>query len=233
MDIIKFIKDIIAPKRCYSCQKEWHFLCQDCLQKRQLQKEFCYVCKKESKNYFLHTDCKKWTIFENFEKIIILLHYNDSYIAKLIKDSKFNKKKDILEDFAYYLLDLLRKNENRKEEYTIVVPPMYFLKKWKRGYNHSELLGKYIAKIGWIPYDFSLVKKIKYTRQQSHLSKEQREKNILHSFVCTQYGKEKIQWKNIILVDDVISTGATLWELAKILKQNWAKKIIALVIASD
>ncbi len=235
MNILKTIKDIIAPKKCYSCKKEWHFLCPECLQKRQLHSEICYICKKPSKNFLLHYNCKKGTILEYFEKIIILAHYKDNYIAKLIKDSKYNHKKDILEDMAHYLSSHILHFDNLlpKEEYIIIAPPMYFLKKWKRGYNHSEILAKHIAEKLQILYDFSLVKKIKYTRQQSHLTKEQREKNIISSFSLTKNANQKIQWKNIIIVDDVVSTWATIGEIARVLKKAWVKKIIALIIASD
>jgi competence protein ComFC len=186
-------------------------------------------------DFLLHRQCKKGNLLQSLEKIILLAHYKDSYIARLIKDAKYYHKKDILEDMGKYLAEQFAKYEEikEKESYIITAPPMYFLKKWKRSYNHSEILWKHIANILWIEAYFKLLKKTKYTKQQSRLSQKDREKNILSSFVFNEKAREKIIGKTIIIVDDVISTWATISEMAHILQKNWAKKIIALIIASD
>ena len=52
--MFKFIKDIIAPKKCYSCKEEWHFLCEECfwkIEKHYFFDQICYKCKKYSKNF--------------------------------------------------------------------------------------------------------------------------------------------------------------------------------------
>jgi predicted amidophosphoribosyltransferase len=82
-------------------------------------------------NFEIHEDCKKES---NIDQIIVLTHYKNSVIKKLIKDAKFYKKKDILEDFSFYLSKLLLKyQKNIKKSDQLLIPvPMYFLRKWKR-----------------------------------------------------------------------------------------------------
>ena len=71
MQILKFIFDFIAPKKCYSCKKHWKFLCEDCLKIFYDFEEICCVCKNFSKNFEVHESCKKEnTVF--YDKILVL-----------------------------------------------------------------------------------------------------------------------------------------------------------------
>jgi competence protein ComFC len=110
---------------------------------------------------------------------------------------------------------------------------MWFLKKLKRGYNHSEILAKYISKNIKIKLGKWYIRKIKTTRQQSLLTRQERLLNLKESFKLANNKVDKVDKKVFIIVDDVISTWSTINEISKILKENWAKKIIWLIIASD
>jgi ComF family protein len=103
---------------------------------------------------------------------------------------------------------------------------MTFFKTLKRGYNQSEFIAKIVGKKCNIPYQKSLLKKKNHTRQQSHLSRQERKENIKNCFQINKKYRDIIDKKNIIVVDDVISTGATMNEVAKVLKQNGANKVI-------
>ena len=112
--MIEFLKDLIAPKKCYSCNKEWHFLCEKCfleIEKKYYFDELCYVCKKYSKNFLVHNCCKD-NIF--YDKTIILTHYKIPVIKKLIKDFKFYYKKDISEDLWELLTEKMIKYKHKK-----------------------------------------------------------------------------------------------------------------------
>jgi len=227
-----FLKDIIAPKKCYSCNKEWHFLCTKCLSNMSTFEPFCYLCKGKSKNNEVHNNCLEDVYYD---KIIILWHYRNKILSKLIKDFKFYGRKDIWIDLWNYLSEIFFDNEIYKNvnNYVIIFPPMWFFKKLKRWYNHSEILAKIISKKTNIKLEQSLIKKIKTTRQQSKLTRLERKKNLLNSFKISKNKVDKIDNKIFIIVDDVISTWSTINEISKILKQNWAKKVIWLIVASD
>lgn len=231
-NIINYLKEIISPKKCYSCNIEWHFLCKECLEKIGLYKEYCYICKNNNFIFRIHEECKK-DIY--FDKILVLTKYKNKIIKKLLKNSKYYSKKDILEDFWFYLWELLERNEYIKnnEDYLIIPVPMFFSRKFSRWYNHSEILAKYIWEEIWIKTSNKIVKRIKNTRQQSKLSKKERELNLKDSFKISRKLKDIIDKKNIILVDDIISTWTTINEISKILKENWVKSITWLVVASN
>lgn len=236
--MFKLIKDIISPKKCYSCDKEWHFLCEDCfeeIEKKYFFDEICYVCKKYSKNFEVHKNCKKEVYYD---KTIILTHYKIKLIKKLIKDFKFYWRKDVLYDFSEFLTEKMIKymweelKEFKKQDFMVISSPMSFFRKIIRWYNHSELLWESIAKNFWFNFEKDLVFKKKHTRQQSKLTRQNRIKNLQDSFKINKNKLDIIDNKIIILVDDVISTWSTVNEISKIIKQHNPLKIIIVTIAS-
>ncbi len=232
MKFLNFLKNLIAPKKCYSCQKLWHFLCPDCLKKLNNHNPYCYLCKKVSYQYQIHKTCKTQDFY--LDKIIVLTHYKNKIIKKLIKDAKYHYKKDILEDFSNYLSELLLKNcDDKISDYILVSRPMYSLKKLFRWYNQADILANFISTKTNIIYYKNLILKIKYTKSQSRLSRQDRLKNLQNTFSINPKYLSIIEWKKLIIVDDVISTASTLNEIAKLLKNNKTRENIALVIASD
>ena len=232
MSLIKFIKDTLCPKRCYSCNIEWCFLCSKCFLELDNYLSLCYACKMPNDNFNIHNDCN-W--IHNFDKTIILTHYKNKVIKKMVIASKYFHRKDVLEDFWDYLSKLFTKHENiaNRNDFLIIPVPMYFWRKMQRWYNHSEKLANKIANNLKIKVDIKIIKRVKNTRQQSLLSKEERLVNLRNAFKINKKHKDIVDKKNIILVDDIISTWTTLDEISKVLKKNWAKRVIWLCVASD
>lgn len=232
MKIFKFLLDIVSPKKCYSCKKEWSFICEDCFSKIYDFEEKCYVCKKFSKNFEIHTDCKEKVFYD---KILVLKHYKNPLIQKLVKDWKFYGKTEILEEFSFFMCKKFFKNENTEklDEFLVISIPSYFLRKLKRWYNSSEVLAKSFVKFSKINYEKNLLKKVKQTKQQSKLNRKERLENLKNSFELNKNFLKNIKNKKILIIDDVISTWSTLNEISSILKQNWVRKIIWITIASD
>ena len=109
---------------------------------------------------------------------------------------------------------------------------MYAKKKAIRGYNQAELLAKCLAdEIGTIQYKNEILLKILDTKKQSTLNKKERSQNLIGAYKIQN--AEIIQNKNIILVDDIFTTGSTANECSKMLKQAGANKICVLTIAKD
>lgn len=236
MRFFSFILDIIAPKKCYSCKKEWYFLCFSCLKNIPWFMSHCHICKKDSNDFEIHKGCKN--IKNNkvyYDKILIFKHYKNKYIKKSIHDAKFYGKKEIFNEFwnwlAFYFLSQICIQD--KSKYVILYPPMSFIKKLIRWYNQAEILAKSISKNTGILIAWDVLFKKKNTRQQSHLSKKERMINLIDSFKINKKALDKIDKKIIIFVDDVISTGSTCNEVSRVLKWYWAQEIIGLFIASD
>ena len=224
------VLDFIFPKRCVICKKGGGYLCEKCFSYLSFDaKSLCLSCDKPSYNGLTHPICrKKYTIDGCFSA----LSYNRT-AKKLIYSFKY---KPYLVDLKVFISELFYESVIQKEEFMkllnsskwIIVPvPLSSGKLRKRGYNQAEILAKKLAE----KFDLeekNLLKKTKETKTQIKLGKAERAENIKGSFVLNS----KV-FGSILLVDDVVTSGATLLEAAKILKKQGAKKVIGLTLARD
>ena len=230
MNILWIVKDIISPKKCYFCGTEWYFFCLKCYWKAHKIPELCYVCKKESSKFAIHLECRQ---FLDARSLMVLFSY--SRVQKIIKDSKYYAKKDVLEDIGKYMWEFLLKNlqPENKEEYIILPVPMNIWRKWKRWYNHADVLAKHISVSSWIAYNAKILKRVKNTLQQSKLTRSQRFSNLEGAFQVNQKHKDLLKDKKIIIVDDVVSTWVTFLEVWVVLRDQDIQSIDCIAIASD
>jgi ComF family protein len=115
-------------------------------------------------------------------------------------------------------------------DYSLILPvPLHIRRLRERSFNQALILAKSIGKKYLIPVNFSLLKRRKFTLTQTGLDKKEREKNIRGAFTVTD--NAKIEGKNIILVDDVYTTGATINQCAKTLIKAGAGKVAVLTLA--
>lgn len=127
------------------------------------------------------------------------------------------------------LVDLLIRNISSAslELDVIIAVPMHWRRLLIRGNNHSALLARSLAKKLAIPYHPKLIKKARHTPTQRGLAAKQRQKNLRQAFYCT----EDLSGLHIGVVDDVITTGSTMNEIAKALKQTGASCVSAIAVA--
>lgn len=110
----------------------------------------------------------------------------------------------------------------------ITYTPLHWLRCLVRGYNQAELLAKEISRCTGYKTE-KLLKRKRFTRQQARLGRKERLKNMRNAFLAT--APEKIRGKKILLIDDVLTTGATLSSAAEELLKNGAEKVYILVVA--
>ena len=106
--------------------------------------------------------------------------------------------------------------------------PLHKRKLRERGYNQSELIARGIADVAGIPVSADYVKRSKFTETQTTLSLEERRTNMERAFTCNS---PEVKGKTLILVDDVITTGATIVSCASVLKERGAARVIAVSVA--
>lgn len=231
MKVFKFLKDLIAPKKCYSCNKEWCFLCNDCFLIQNLFWYKCFVCFKESYNWQVHDSCQSSDVY--YDEVKILFRYKWHLIRDIIRDWKYNHRKDVFEDLWAICWKYFEKQFDKIDKNSIIVTssPMHYFKRIIRWFNQADILGKLFSETIWFLYFSDLLKKNKTTKSQTKFSKDEREKNVLGVF--TFNSNYSVAWKTVILIDDVITTWSTMNNMAKVLKENWAKKIILVAIASQ
>lgn len=246
MFVINIIK-LIYPNVCGICNNiiDKGYICDNCFE---VLSKYPYLCLN-IKNIFKHINkTNKEKRIENedeeksekiyYDKLISICKY-EGIIRKRIIDFKFKNKKYLYRTFTEYITKVITENvcknkiDKRKinlENIDMIIPiPMYWKKKFRKGYNHSNLLGKGLSKQFKINISYKLLTKIKDTKPQSSLNRFERKGNVNEVYKITN--KKKIIGKVILLVDDVYTTGATANECARILKEAGAKEVIVLTLA--
>jgi len=110
--------------------------------------------------------------------------------------------------------------------------PLYKIRHRTRGFNQAELLAKEVANHFNLPLEINLLKRTIPTEPQANIKDDEKRKtNIKGVFKIHPSFLKKLRDRNIILIDDVSTTGATLVEAGKILKNNGANQVWALVVA--
>lgn len=114
--------------------------------------------------------------------------------------------------------------------YDLIVPvPLHIQRLRRRGFNQSLILAQSLAEKYQIELDFSILKRKNQTSSQTGLDKKERAINVRGAFLCVC--PEKLRGKNVIIVDDVYTTGATLNECAQNLKKAGADRVVAVTLA--
>lgn len=238
-----FILDTLFPIYCLSCQKEGTFICEECLQKVQLLSfQVCPRCEKLiTEKGKLCSYCKN--VSSALDGLIAATRYKAGNISKLVQLYKYNFIKDLHVPLGRILIRSILKNNLPLPNIIVPVPLHHRRLRW-RGFNQSGLLANYIANNltpGFpIPVLNDLILRKKYTPPQMKIKKySDRRKNMEDAFIFNKKSenfKQLQQLKhvnkyNVLLIDDIATTGATLFECANVLKQNGAQKVTGVVIA--
>ncbi len=231
-----FILDLFFPISCLGCNISKNksrnpegYLCLDCFRKIEINNwAFCPKCNKKLISL---EPCK--THKNNPLKILgAATNYENALVKKIILEYKYN----FIEPLANPLTEILKKyylavfdQQLTSKKPLVTFIPLYPARYRWRGFNQAEILAKKFASDLNLEFDKTLKRK-KFKKPQMKIKSYQaRFENIKNSFEIID--ARKIKNKEIILIDDISTTGATLMEGAKILKQNGAKKIYGLVIA--
>lgn len=222
--ILSGILDFFLPKFCAGCNKKLNAgesqVCNDCLShilttdSNRLESE--YDRKFKSTGYV--QDLFSLYVFESegtLQNIIYSFKYSKRFHIGILLGKKLAKS--ILDKINSWQIDL------------IVPIPLHHLKKAERGFNQSDFIVKGLSDSLKIPYSDKVIKRIRFTESQTQFDLGERGQNVSGAFKVKR--KKIIADKNILLVDDVITTGATINECAKALIENGAAKIYACSVA--
>ncbi|MDA0986444.1 MAG: ComF family protein [Bacteroidetes bacterium] len=154
---------------------------------------------------------------------------NNGVLQKLLHQLKYENRKFIAEIFGDLIGNEIKENKLFEDNKLIIPIPLNKIKERERGYNQSLILAKRVSKILGINTLDNILFRKKYTKTQTQLNLQERKENIKDAFEVRN--NELIKNQNIILVDDVITSGSTIEEAAKCLKNNGANKVISFSIA--
>ena len=152
----------------------------------------------------------------------------DKTLRKALHGFKYNKK-SLLSKPLSQILAAYGENLLNQKEYDAIVPvPLHSKRLRQRGYNQALILAKRVGKAWGIKVDIKSLERVKWTIPQTVLSKNERRKRIRGSFSCSP---ERVRDKNLLIIDDIYTSGSTVSECARILKKNGALKVDVLTFA--
>ena len=221
MNFLNNMLFFIFPRKCEMCEKiSKSYICDKC--KRKIEGSKLYLNKVDDYS-------KDNTKF--FDEHAYIFEYN-SIIREKIIEYKFKNKPYLGKMFSEFFV----KNEKMCgffEKYDIIIPvPMTNKKIKERGYNQTEIIARIISKnIPSITIQKNVLIKYKDNKVQSRLNKKQRQQNVQNVYELNN--EEIIKNKNILILDDIYTTGATCNECAKTLRKAQPNKIGIITIAKD
>jgi ComF family protein len=118
-------------------------------------------------------------------------------------------------------------NEQFSEADYLIPVPLHKAKLRERGYNQSEFICKGISAVTKIQIASAFIKRTRHTQTQTHLSSEERKQNVSNAFMIEKKHGNSLDGATVILVDDVITTGSTMNECAKILRECGVREVFA------
>ncbi len=232
-NISEFALDLIFPKECLSCGQEGFYLCAKCFKQIKLNnKNYCALCKRKT---FLSQICQTCQKNTNLRAVWITADYNNEILQNLIHNLKYKYVEEISQILADLIIKYLGLNKIflslkiDKDNSIITAVPLHKKRYLMRGFNQSELLARKVSNYYKIPAVALLKRKIN-TASQINLKRKERQANVKKAFIYKP-SKNFVKNKKIIIIDDVITSGSTLNECAKVLSEAGFKEIYGLVIA--
>ena len=222
------ILDFFYPPLCFGCGEEISggFLCFSCYEKLFISS--LAVCPKCGRPVPYFTRCQECQPRLNLSRVRALGLYQPPFKG-MIEEFKYKGKRKLAEILGDALSLILANDPFLKKADLLVPIPLHPAKIRERGYNQSELLARTIARRTNLPVACALKRKRNTQSQTKLSSREERFRNMENVFV--RQDKEEVRGKRIILIDDVLTSGATLSSAARVLLEGGAEEVYGLVVA--
>lgn len=218
--------------KCMFCagelnQNAYNMTCEECMPQLPFIKNPCLRCGSplNENQQGVCVNCKSKNL--NFVQAKSVFEYVELPL-KVVHDVKYSGKSYLIEHMVKYMLDEYGAWNVFADIVTDVA--MFPTKEKERGFNQSTLMAKEFAEKAKIPY-IDLCAKIVDTKSQTTLNTKDRIKNVEDSFVFKPEYKKEVEGKIVLIIDDIVTTGATTSEISKVLLKAGAKECYVLSFA--
>jgi ComF family protein len=217
--------DTIFPKSCCICKKKGDYLCNHCkkLFKRALPE--CYICRKVSPNYKTHYECKEERRDSFLDHVFVAWEYN-SLSSILLKKYKYNYVQSISDTLAEIFIESIKNSTfDKKLKGTVLTNvPLARDRLHERGFNQTTEIAKRVSETFNIPFVEDLITRRDSYGHQALRDKDER-KEIKEGTFTLRNSLSLDEFSSITILDDVITTGATLEAISSVIRKNIGKDI--------
>jgi len=233
------ITDLVYPKKCLACKgvlaqaESSKHVCAGCFSKIKFNiPPFCHSCGRHLEDFKKHKNlcpqCLRLTF--NFDRAFSPCAY-DGVVKELIHEFKYKGKVRLADPLAALMADFIREYSLPMEYMDHILPmPLSKTRLREREFNQAHHLSAHLSGVFEKDILDNVLIRSRHTRSQTELEMPERRKNILGSFKVTD--RDAVRNKNILLVDDVLTTGATSSEAAGVLKEAGANIVFVLTLAN-
>lgn len=237
MNFFDFLLDLVFPRQCVSCGKWGQFICEECQKKIQyFTDQVCPYCERQSPYGLTHSRCQKPT---GLNGMFVLAHYRGP-IREALRKAKYQGIYGLFRELG----NLLTANYHNQFDFDYFVPvPLHLNRERERGFNQAEKLASVLTQTMVVGSEIkdrkivmrsekkvvNMLTRIRETRPQFGLKGKERQENVIGAFALSN--RPLPANCSVCLVDDVATTGATIFECAKVLKRAGAKKVWAICMA--
>lgn len=164
-----------------------------------------------------------------FDRALSVMRYDDAS-KRLVLALKWADRLDLSPAFSRWME---RKGRALLEEADMIVPvPLHRWRLWRRRYNQAAVIAQSLGRASGVAYEPQLLHRLRATPAQSTMaSAKARRRNMLGAFAVSKPRRAEVKGKTVLLVDDVLTTGATLDSCARSLKRAGAARVLALTLA--
>lgn len=226
---------MVYPRNCIGCgvssPEPFRYICWECwADSARVEAPFCSVCGDPvagavDHEYTCYTCSNDIPVYEKARSVV---RYSGA-VSEALRQLKYHAGLWAAPDLAA-MMKTCFDAEFSGIAFDFVVPvPLFRLRRRERGFNQSEILARELAKQIGCKTEPGVLRRIKPTATQTNLTAPQRLSNVKNAFKFRR--EEKLAGKNILLVDDVMTTGATVNACAKALKKGGAASVYVLTAA--
>lgn len=227
--------DLVFPRACAGCGKavgeEALYLCWDCLSRIPvIHPPFCSICGNPVDGVIDEVfECSSCSQERPFFDIARSAARYSGVVEALVQDFKYHRATWLTNDLASLMLTCFRTHLPREDIDAVTYIPLYPTKERERSYNQAGLLAQRIAAHFHKALYHNMVHRTRPTRSQTHLTASERTANVKNIFAVKR--ERALKGLSVLLVDDVMTTGATVNECARVLKGAGARKVVVLTVA--
>ncbi|MDD4493295.1 MAG: ComF family protein [Eubacteriales bacterium] len=217
VDYANYALKLLYPPRCIFCGE---------IISIRKEPEICDECSGKlpfiGKNIGIRGD-------DRFDSLSILFSY-EGIVKTSLQNYKFHDKPAYFRTYALLLAERIGKDLDTERIDMLMAVPLHRSRLLVRGYNQSRLISRYIGRKIEKPDMTRLIIRARKTEIQSKLAGVQREDNVRGAFTVKH--REKIAGKTVLIIDDILTTGSTINECCRVLKEAGAQEVHAAAVAS-
>ncbi len=224
--VFSSLLNLFFPPKCVNCKAHGFWICQKCFDDiKFIDTSICYKCAKLSEGFKVCYQCQKQS---GLKRVAVCAHWQKP--MKLFIHRYKYKRLYVLKSKLGALMATKFFKTYGVRDIVLVPVPLHKYRLWDRGFNQSALLAEEIAKLLDVKVVNCLVR-YRNTKPQFGLNKTIRSVNVKGAFRFKNKHYLDIVDKTVVLIDDIVATGSTLQECAKVLKSVGIKDVWSLVLA--